>query len=145
MKALRAKGLIKKEFDKAFQKYDCILAPASPTTAPKIGTSLSDPLQMYLSDIYTVAVNLAGLPAVSLPCGMDSRGLPIGMQLIGDCFQEKKILRAAAAYEQLRGSSRRTCHGNENLLRMLHKVWCSTEYPYLPGLYRYARIPPGIK
>lgn len=103
MKALRVKGLIKKEFDKAFQKYDCILAPASPTTAPKIGTSLSDPLQMYLSDIYTVAVNLAGLPAVSLPCGMDSRGLPIGMQLIGDCFQEKKILRAAAAYEQLRG------------------------------------------
>ena len=103
MKALRAKGLIKKEFDKAFQKYDCILAPASPTTAPKIGTSLSDPLQMYLSDIYTVAVNLAGLPAVSLPCGMDSRELPIGMQLIGDCFQEKKILRAAAAYEQLRG------------------------------------------
>ena len=71
MKALRAKGLIKKEFDKAFQKYDCVLAPASPTTAPKIGTSLSDPLQMYLSDIYTVAVNLAGLPAVSLPCGMD--------------------------------------------------------------------------
>ena len=103
MKALRAKGLIKKEFDKAFQKYDCILAPASPTTAPKIGTRLSDPLQMYLSDIYTVAVNLAGLPAVSLPCGMDSKGLPIGMQLIGDCFQEKKILRAAAAYEQLRG------------------------------------------
>ena len=103
IKALRAKGLIKKEFDKAFQKYDCILAPASPTTAPKIGTSLSDPLQMYLSDIYTVAVNLAGLPAVSLPCGMDSKGLPIGMQLIGDCFQEKKILRAAAAYEQLRG------------------------------------------
>ena len=103
LKALRTKALIKKEFDKAFQKYDCILAPASPTTAPKIGTSLSDPLQMYLSDIYTVAVNLAGLPAVSLPCGMDSRGLPIGMQLIGDCFQEKKILRAAAAYEQLRG------------------------------------------
>ena len=103
MKALRAKGLIKKEFDKAFQRYDCILAPASPTTAPKIGTSLSDPLQMYLSDIYTVAVNLAGLPAVSLPCGMDSKGLPIGMQLLGDCFQEKKILRAAAAYEQLRG------------------------------------------
>ena len=93
LKALRTKALIKKEFDKAFQKYDCILAPASPTTAPKIGTSLSDPLQMYLSDIYTVAVNLAGLPAVSLPCGMDSKGLPIGMQLIGDCFQEKKILR----------------------------------------------------
>ena len=102
LKALRTKALIKKEFDKAFQKYDCILAPASPTTAPKIGTSLSDPLQMYLSDIYTVAVNLAGLPAVSLPCGMDSKGLPIGMQLIGDCFKENNIIRAAYAYEQTR-------------------------------------------
>ena len=104
LKALKAKALIKKEFDQAFAKYDCILAPASPTTAPKIGTSLCDPLQMYLSDIYTVAVNLAGLPAVSLPCGKDSQGLPIGMQIIGDCFQEKKILRTAAAYEALRGS-----------------------------------------
>jgi aspartyl-tRNA(Asn)/glutamyl-tRNA(Gln) amidotransferase subunit A len=103
LKALRAKALIKKEFDKAFQKYDCILAPAAPTTAPRIGTSLSSPLQMYLSDIYTVAVNLAGLPAVSMPCAMDQKGLPIGMQLIGDCFQENKILRAAAAFEELRG------------------------------------------
>lgn len=103
LKALKAKALIKKEFDRAFAKYDCILAPASPTTAPKIGTSLCDPLQMYLSDIYTVAVNLAGLPAVSLPCGRDSQGLPVGMQIIGDCFQEKKILRTAAAYEALRG------------------------------------------
>lgn len=103
LKELKAKALIKKEFDQAFEKYDCILAPASPTTAPKIGTSLSDPLQMYLSDIYTVAVNLAGLPAVSLPCGKDSQGLPVGMQIIGDCFQEKKILQTAAAYEALRG------------------------------------------
>ncbi|MCI6432755.1 MAG: Asp-tRNA(Asn)/Glu-tRNA(Gln) amidotransferase subunit GatA [Lachnospiraceae bacterium] len=103
LKALKAKALIKKEFDQAFEKYDCILAPASPTTAPKIGTSLCDPLQMYLSDIYTVAVNLAGLPAVSLPCGKDSQGLPVGMQIIGDCFQEKKILQTAAAYEALRG------------------------------------------
>ena len=103
LKALKAKALIKKEFDQAFEKYDCILAPASPTTAPKIGTSLCDPLQMYLSDIYTVAVNLAGLPAVSLPCGRDSQGLPVGMQIIGDCFQEKKILQTAAAYEVLRG------------------------------------------
>ena len=103
LKALKAKGMIKKAFDDAFAKYDCILAPAAPTTAPKIGTSLSDPLQMYLSDIYTVAVNLAGLPAVSLPCGKDSQGLPVGMQIIGDCFQEKKILRAAAAFEVLRG------------------------------------------
>lgn len=103
LKALKAKALIKKEFDQAFEKYDCILAPASPTTAPKIGTSLCDPLQMYLSDIYTVAVNLAGLPAVSMPCGRDSQGLPVGMQIIGDCFQEKKILQTAAAYEVLRG------------------------------------------
>ena len=103
LKALKAKALIKKEFDQAFEKYDCILAPASPTTAPKIGTSLCDPLQMYLSDIYTVAVNLAGLPAVSIPCGRDSQGLPVGMQIIGDCFQEKKILQTAAAYEALRG------------------------------------------
>lgn len=104
MKALKAKRLIKDEFNRAFEKYDCILAPASPVTAPKIGTSLCDPLKMYLSDIYTVAVNLSGLPAISIPCAMDSQGLPIGMQLIGDCFQEKKILTAAAAYEKLRGS-----------------------------------------
>lgn len=104
LKALKAKALIKSEFDRSFQRYDCILAPAGPTTAPRLGTSLKDPLQMYLSDIYTVAVNLAGLPAVSLPCGTDSKGLPIGMQLIGDCFQEKKVLRVAAAYESLRGN-----------------------------------------
>ena len=103
LKALKTKALIKREFDLAFQKYDCILAPASPTTAPKLGTSLSDPLKMYLSDVDTVAVNLAGLPAVCLPCAMDSKGLPIGMQLIGDCFQEKKILETAAVYEKLRG------------------------------------------
>lgn len=93
LKALKTKALIKREFDLAFQKYDCILAPASPTTAPKLGTSLSDPLKMYLSDVDTVAVNLAGLPAVCLPCAMDSKGLPIGMQLIGDCFQEKRYWR----------------------------------------------------
>lgn len=103
LKALKAKRLIKEEFDRAFEKYDCILAPASPVTAPEIGTSLSDPLKMYLSDIYTVAVNLSGLPAVSAPCAMDSRSLPIGMQFIGNCFQEEKILKAAAAYESLRG------------------------------------------
>ena len=65
--------------------------------------NLSDPLKMYLGDIYTVSVNLAGLPGISVPCGLDSKGLPIGLQMIADCFQEKKILRAAAAYEQLRG------------------------------------------
>ena len=102
LKALRTKALIKQAFDQAFETYDVILGPTAPTTAPEIGKSLSDPLKMYLGDIYTVAVNLAGLPAMSLPCGMDKKGLPIGLQLIGDCFQEKKILQAAYAYEQNR-------------------------------------------
>ena len=103
LKALRVKAMIKKAFDEAFAKYDCILGPVAPTTAPKLGESLSDPLKMYLGDIYTVSVNLAGLPAVSIPCGMDKKGLPIGLQLIGDCFQEKKILRAAYTYERCGG------------------------------------------
>lgn len=102
LKALRTKALIKKAFDKAFESYDIILGPAAPTTAPKLGESLSDPLKMYLGDIYTISVNLAGLPGISLPCGVDSKGLPIGLQLIGDCFAEKKIIRAAYAYEQTR-------------------------------------------
>lgn len=100
LKALRTKALIKKAFDRAFQTYDIILGPASPSTAPKIGESLSDPLKMYLGDIYTISVNLAGLPGVSLPCGKDDNGLPIGLQLIGDCFQEKKIIQAAYTFEQ---------------------------------------------
>lgn len=99
LKALRTKALIKKEFDKAFAKYDLILTPASPDTAPKLGASLSDPLKMYLGDIYTISVNLAGLPGMTVPCGMDSKGLPIGMQLIGDCFKEKNIIRAGYAFE----------------------------------------------
>ncbi|MBQ3782616.1 MAG: Asp-tRNA(Asn)/Glu-tRNA(Gln) amidotransferase subunit GatA [Lachnospiraceae bacterium] len=102
LKALRTKALIKQEFDKAFAKYDMILGPAAPTTAPKIGASLSDPIKMYLGDVYTISVNLAGLPGISVPCGIDSKGLPIGLQLIGDCFQENKILRAAYAFEQTR-------------------------------------------
>ena len=102
LKALRTKALIKQAFDKAFEKYDVILGPAAPTTAPKLGESLSDPLKMYLGDIYTISVNLAGLPGVTLPCGTDQSGLPIGLQLIGDCFAEKKIIRAAYIYEQTR-------------------------------------------
>ena len=102
LKALRTKALIKKEFDKAFEKYDVILGPAAPSTAPKLGESLSDPLKMYLGDIYTISVNLAGPPGMTVPCGKDSAGLPIGLQLIGDCFQEKKIIRAGYAFEQSR-------------------------------------------
>ena len=99
LKALRTKALIKKEFDKAFEKYDLILGPAAPTTAPKLGESLSDPMKMYLGDIYTISVNLAGLPGISVPVGKDSKGLPVGMQLIGNVFDEKTLIRAAYTYE----------------------------------------------
>ena len=104
LKALRVKALIKKAFDEAFAKYDVILGPVAPTTAPKIGESLSDPIQMYLGDIYTISINLAGLPGLSIPCGRDSKGLPIGMQIIGDCFKEKNLIRAAYTYEKARGA-----------------------------------------
>lgn len=115
LKALRTKALIKQAFDKAFEKYDVILGPAAPTTAPKLGDSLSDPIKMYLGDIYTISVNLAGLPGLSMPCGTDSRGLPIGVQMIGDCFKEKNIIRAAYAFEKTRTyqrpalAARKTC------------------------------------
>lgn len=102
LKALRTKALIKQEFDRAFSKYDLILGPAAPTTAPKIGESLKDPIKMYLGDIYTISVNLAGLPGISVPCGRDDNGLPIGLQLIADRFEEKKIIRAAYTYEKTR-------------------------------------------
>ena len=100
LKALRTRALIKAEFDRAFRKFDVILAPASPGTAPLLGQSLEDPLKMYLGDIYTISVNLAGLPGTSVPCGLDSSGLPIGVQMIGDCFKEKEIIRAAYAFER---------------------------------------------
>lgn len=103
LKALRVKALIKKAFDDAFAKYDVILGPVAPTTAPKLGASLSDPIKMYLSDIYTISVNLAGLPGISVPCGRDKNGLPIGVQLIADCFNEKKLIQTAYSYEQSRG------------------------------------------
>ena len=78
------------------------LARAAPTTAPKLGSSLSDPIKMYLSDIYTISVNLAGLPGMTVPCGTDKNGLPVGMQLIGNCFEEKKLIQTAYTYEQSR-------------------------------------------
>ena len=102
LKALRVKAMIKKAFDEAFAKYDVILGPVAPTTAPKLGSSLADPIKMYLGDIYTISVNLAGLPGISVPCGKDDNGLPIGVQLIGDCFGEKKLIQTAYTYEQLK-------------------------------------------
>ncbi len=103
LKALKTKALIKEAFDQAFARYDVIIAPAAPTTAPELGKSLSDPLKMYLGDIYTVSVNLAGLPGISIPVGKDRKGLPVGMQIIGNCFEENKIIRAAYTLEQKGG------------------------------------------
>ncbi len=99
-KAQQVRTLVKNEFDKAFSKYDVILTPTSPTVAFDIGTKSSNPLEMYLADICTVSVNIAGLPGISIPCGVDSNGMPIGMQLIGQKFSEETILNAAYTYEQ---------------------------------------------
>lgn len=100
-KALQVRGYIKRAFDEAFTKYDMILSPVSPTVAYEIGGMISDPLSMYMADIYTVSVNLAGLPGIALPCGFTKERLPIGMQLIGDSFTENKLVRAACAYQIL--------------------------------------------
>lgn len=100
LKAQRVRALIQADFSAAFESCDLIVTPTAPTTAFRLGEKTGDPLQMYLSDIYTVSVNLAGLPALSLPCGFDAAGLPIGMQIIGKQFDEATILRLAHAYEQ---------------------------------------------
>ena len=99
-KAQRVRTLIKSDFDQAFEKVDLLVAPTTPTTAFKIGEKIDDPLQMYLSDVYTVPINLAGVPAISLPCGTDPGGMPIGLQIIGPHFGEERILRAAYAFEE---------------------------------------------
>ena len=100
LKAQKVRTLIKKDFAEAFKQCDAIITPTAPTTAFKIGEKTQDPLQMYLSDIFTISVNLAGLPGLSLPCGFDAEGLPIGMQIIGKHFDEATILRVGFAYEQ---------------------------------------------
>ena len=99
IKALKAKGLIVQAFNEAFEKYDFLLGPVAPTTALKMGEGLSDPLAMYLGDIYTVMINIAGLPSLALPCGFDKNNMPVGMQLIGRPFDEKTILSAGNAYQ----------------------------------------------
>jgi aspartyl-tRNA(Asn)/glutamyl-tRNA(Gln) amidotransferase subunit A len=100
-KAQKVRALIKKSFDEAFTKYDVIVGPTSPTTAFKLGEKTNDPLEMYLCDINTVSVNIAGIPAISLPCGLDSNNLPIGLQIIANSFEEEKILKAAYSFEQI--------------------------------------------
>lgn len=99
-KAMKVRTLIRQTLERAFDKYDLLLGPVTPTTAPKLGESLGDFLHMYQSDIYTVAANLTGMPAVSVPCGLDQQGMPIGMQLMAGYFQEQKLFRAAYTYEQ---------------------------------------------
>jgi aspartyl-tRNA(Asn)/glutamyl-tRNA(Gln) amidotransferase subunit A len=100
LKAQKVRTLIKRDFDEAFKRCDVIVTPTAPTTAFKLGEKTQDPLQMYLSDIYTISINLAGLPALSLPCGFDSEGMPIGLQIIGKPFDESTIFGVAYNYEQ---------------------------------------------
>ena len=100
LKAQKVRTLIKRDFDAAFKRCDVIVTPTAPTTAFKLGEKTQDPLQMYLSDIYTISINLAGLPALSLPCGFDSEGMPVGLQIIGKPFDESTIFRVAYNYEQ---------------------------------------------
>lgn len=99
-RALKLKKKIKLQFKEAFEKFDLILSPVSPVLPFKIGEKKADPLEMYLADIYTVNINLAGIPAISMPCAVSKEGLPIGLQLLGPHFGEKKIFRAARALEK---------------------------------------------
>jgi aspartyl-tRNA(Asn)/glutamyl-tRNA(Gln) amidotransferase subunit A len=100
LKALKVRTLVKQDFDQAFEKVDVIMSPAAPTPAYKIGEMASDPLKMYMQDVYTVPLNLAGLPGISVPCGFSSAGLPIGLQIIGKALAEDTLIRAAYTYEQ---------------------------------------------
>jgi len=100
LKALKVRNLIRNDFTAAFERADCIIMPTSPTTAFKIGEKTANPLQMYLSDVYTIAVNLAGVPAISIPCGLDKNKLPIGLQIIAPAFEEKKLLQIARMFEK---------------------------------------------
>ena len=100
LKALKVRRLIRNDFDAAFREVDVLLAPVSPTPAFCIGELVDEPLAMYLMDIYTISANLAGLPAISVPCGLSSGGLPIGLQLLAPPFEEERLLRAARMYER---------------------------------------------
>ncbi|MEE9371372.1 MAG: Asp-tRNA(Asn)/Glu-tRNA(Gln) amidotransferase subunit GatA, partial [Sedimentisphaerales bacterium] len=100
LKALKVRNLIRGDFTKVFESCDCIMMPVAPTTAFKIGEKINDPLQMYLSDIYTIAANLAGVPSISVPCGFDSSNLPVGLQILSPAFSEDKLLRIARMFEK---------------------------------------------
>src|SRR3984957_14413283 len=108
LKGQKVRTLIRRDFERAFESCDIIATPVAPTTAFALGEKMSDPLQMYLSDIFTISVNLAGLPGISVPCGFDTQGLPIGLQLIGPPFGEEAILRAGDAFERTGAVQRRS-------------------------------------
>ena len=99
VKALKVRRLVKKDFDDAFATCDVVMGPTTPTAAFKVGEKSDDPLAMYLSDVYTVSCNLAGIPGLSIPCGFTKSGLPIGLQLLGPPFEEEKLLRIGRMYE----------------------------------------------
>jgi aspartyl-tRNA(Asn)/glutamyl-tRNA(Gln) amidotransferase subunit A len=100
LKALKVRNLIRGDFNSAFENCDCIMMPVAPTTAFRIGEKTDDPLQMYLSDIYTISANLAGIPGISIPCGFDKNNLPIGLQILAPAFGEEQLLRIAQMFEQ---------------------------------------------
>jgi len=100
LRALKVRTLIKEDFDRAFGECDCIVTPTSPTAAFKIGEKTDDPLKMYLSDIYTISVNLAGIPGISVPCGFTKKGLPLGLQVLAKPFAEETLFKVAHTYEQ---------------------------------------------
>ena len=100
LKALKVRTLVQQDYTEAFKKVDVIMAPTAPTPAFKIGEMIADPLQMYLQDVCTVPLNLAGLPGISIPCGKSSKGLPIGLQIIGKPLAEETLIRTAYTYEQ---------------------------------------------
>ena len=113
LKAQQLRRLIAEDFKQAFETCDVILGPTSPTTAFKLGEKSDDPVAMYLSDIYTISVNLAGLPGMSIPAGFDAKGLPVGLQLIGQYFGEEKLLNVAHLYQQATDWHRRIPKGFE--------------------------------
>ncbi len=100
LRALKVRTLIREDFDAVFKDFDCIVTPTSPTPAFKIGEKIADPLKMYLSDIYTISANLAGIPAISIPCGFTKKGLPVGLQILAKPFNEEMLFRVAYTYEQ---------------------------------------------
>jgi aspartyl-tRNA(Asn)/glutamyl-tRNA(Gln) amidotransferase subunit A len=100
LKGQKVRTLIRRDFERVFERCQAIVTPTAPTTAFRLGEKVTDPLEMYLSDIFTISVNLAGLPGLSLPCGFDAHGLPIGLQIVGQPFAEETVLQTAHAYEQ---------------------------------------------